>query len=154
MPIIVGMFGPVISASSSPTRAPSFAMATARFAATVDLPTPPLLLAMAMMLRTPSTACGPAVRCCATFASIVTLACVTPGRAMIAAWASACICSRTGHAGVVSTMLTDTAPSQMFGVCTKPSETMSRCRSGSSMLRSAFSTSCSLMLMLCSSIEL
>ena len=39
---------------------PSCASATARFAASVDLPTPPLPLATAMIVRTPSIAAGPA----------------------------------------------------------------------------------------------
>ena len=38
-----------MSASSSPTLSPNRASATARFAATVDLPTPPLPLPTAMM---------------------------------------------------------------------------------------------------------
>src|SRR5262249_31655115 len=43
----------------SPVRCPSPASASARFVATVDLPTPPLPLATARMLRIPVTACGP-----------------------------------------------------------------------------------------------
>src|SRR5262245_27714599 len=43
-----------MSASMSPTRWPCICRARARFAATVDLPTPALPLAMAMMWRTPS----------------------------------------------------------------------------------------------------
>ena len=49
-----------MSASSSPARLPSCASATARLAATVDLPTPPLPLAIAMIRLTPGTAAGPA----------------------------------------------------------------------------------------------
>src|SRR5262245_27401139 len=45
-----------MSASMRPTRWPCICRARARFAATVDLPTPPLPLAMAMMWRTPSRA--------------------------------------------------------------------------------------------------
>ena len=41
-PSIIGMFGPVMSASSSPTDAPDWASATARLTLTVLLPTPPL----------------------------------------------------------------------------------------------------------------
>src|SRR5215207_7117497 len=51
-----------MSASISPTRWPCIWRARARLAATVDLPTPPLPLATAMIWRTPSRAgigCGP-----------------------------------------------------------------------------------------------
>ena len=41
-PSIMGMFGPVMSASRSPTAAPAWARATARLTLTVLLPTPPL----------------------------------------------------------------------------------------------------------------
>ena len=112
MPIIVGMFGPVMSASSSPTRAPSDASATARFAETVDLPTPPLLLAMAMRWRTPSTGVPLGRAVLRDFASIVTFASRTPGSASSSSRASRSIVSRTGQAGVVSTMRTlTTSPS-------------------------------------------
>ena len=53
-PNMVGMLGPVMSASTSPTFAPVAASATARLVATVDLPTPPLFEATAITLRTPS----------------------------------------------------------------------------------------------------
>ncbi len=49
-----------MSASSSPTRRPCRASATARFEDRVDLPTPPLPEAMATMRSTPLTRCGPA----------------------------------------------------------------------------------------------
>src|SRR5665213_1369158 len=48
-PIIIGTFGPYTSASMRPTRRPRFASATARFTDTVDFPTPPLPLEIAMM---------------------------------------------------------------------------------------------------------
>ena len=54
-PIIIGMFGPVMSASSRPTDAPSRASATARLTLTVLFPTPPLPEATAMMFFTPGT---------------------------------------------------------------------------------------------------
>src|SRR5262245_28259700 len=50
----------------SPTRWPCIWRASARLAATVDLPTPPLPLATAMIWRTPSRAgidCGPGCMC-------------------------------------------------------------------------------------------
>src|SRR5437868_4386937 len=51
-----------MSASMSPTRWPCICRVRARFADTVDLPTPPLPLATAMIWRTPSRTgigCGP-----------------------------------------------------------------------------------------------
>src|SRR2546427_7580739 len=51
-PIISGMLGPVTSASMRPTLWPLWARATARLTATVDLPTPPLLEAIATAWRT------------------------------------------------------------------------------------------------------
>ena len=50
---MVGIDGPYISASSSPTLKPIFAKVTAKLAVTVDLPTPPFPDAMTMMFFTP-----------------------------------------------------------------------------------------------------
>src|SRR5437879_6442497 len=52
-PSMIGTFGPYTSASSKPTLLPSFAKASARFTATVVLPTPPLPLATATRFFTP-----------------------------------------------------------------------------------------------------
>ena len=52
-PSIVGIDGPNTSASRSPTFAPWRASASARFTATVDLPTPPLPAATAITFRGP-----------------------------------------------------------------------------------------------------
>ena len=52
-----------MSASRMPTLAPCRAQASARFAATVDLPTPPLPEATATMFRTPAS--GESCRCTA-----------------------------------------------------------------------------------------
>ena len=57
-PSIIGMFGPVMSPSSSPTDAPDWASATARLTLTVLFPTPPLPDATAMMFLTPGTSCS------------------------------------------------------------------------------------------------
>src|SRR5712691_7999954 len=46
-PIILGILGPWMSASRSPTAAPVWASVTARLTAMVDFPTPPLPLATA-----------------------------------------------------------------------------------------------------------
>src|SRR5438094_8298887 len=48
-----GTFGPYMSASNRPTRAPSNASARARLTVTVVLPTPPLPLATTRMRDTP-----------------------------------------------------------------------------------------------------
>ncbi len=53
-----------MSASSTPTVAPSAASASARFTAVVDLPTPPLPLATAMMFLTPGTSLTPRWTAC------------------------------------------------------------------------------------------
>ena len=50
---MVGIDGPYISASKSPTLKPIFDKVTAKLAVTVDLPTPPFPDAMTMMFFTP-----------------------------------------------------------------------------------------------------
>ena len=63
-----------MSASSTPTVAPSAASASARFTAVVDLPTPPLPLATATMFFTPGTSFTPRCTACDTiFVVIVTV---------------------------------------------------------------------------------
>src|SRR5262249_30181394 len=52
-PSMIGTFGPYTSASNKPTLLPSFTSASARFTATVVLPTPPLPLATAIRFFTP-----------------------------------------------------------------------------------------------------
>ena len=52
VPIMSGMLGPYTSASSRPTVFPNVSSASARFTASVDLPTPPFPLATARMRRT------------------------------------------------------------------------------------------------------
>jgi len=54
-PNILGIEGPKMSASMRPTDAPPLARATARLTARVDLPTPPLPEATAMMFFTPGS---------------------------------------------------------------------------------------------------
>ena len=55
IPNSLGIDGPNKSASRTPTLRPSFASPTARLQATVDLPTPPLPEATAMMCLTPGS---------------------------------------------------------------------------------------------------
>ena len=54
-PRMPGMLGPRMSASTRPTRLPLWDSAIARLTATVDLPTPPLPLATATILRIPGS---------------------------------------------------------------------------------------------------
>ncbi len=98
-PNSLGMLGPVISASSTPTFLPAFASATASRAVTEDLPTPPLPLRTAIVCpillngfslgregwAVPSTA----RRSSSVIAPSVTVTWLTPGRASTAAWALA-----------------------------------------------------------------
>jgi len=51
---MVGRLGPYKSASKMPTLRPSFYSENARLTETVDLPTPPLQLDTATILRTPA----------------------------------------------------------------------------------------------------
>ena len=142
-----------MSASSRPTFEPDFARDQARFTAVVDLPTPPLPLATAMIFFTcPRDAAtgepvfrGSAPR---VEAVMVTLVLLTPGKAIKASSHCVFSCSFTGQAGVVkfTSRLTSCWPSSppvaalIFTLRTKPSVTMSLCKSGSWTTRSAFST--------------
>ena len=51
------MLGPYISASSTPTLAPSDSNANAKFTVVVDLPTPPFPEATAIIFLTPGISC-------------------------------------------------------------------------------------------------
>src|SRR6185503_12688484 len=125
----------------SPTLAPILARATARLAATVDFPTPPLPLATGTMFLTRGTSLSFWSDFEArTWEVILMSTCLTPGMAMTARWACSFICSRTGQAGVVSSIVKATRPSQAFTSLTKPRATMSLWRSGSWTTRSAFNT--------------
>src|SRR5579875_2272107 len=143
-PIIRGTFGPVISASSTPTRAPLSARARARLTETVVLPTPPLPEATAITLRTPGIPCLPCwPRPWTTRASILMLTARTPGRADTARRQSLSILPRSGQAGVVrTTVKLTTSPSiERFSII--PRETRSRPRSGSRTVLKARITSAS-----------
>ncbi len=135
MPNSFGIEGPNRSASSTPTLRPSLARPTARLQATVDLPTPPLPDATAMMCLTPgmgaverrraaAAAVAAAVRMAAgrarpppisraASAVRVTTALVTPGAALIAASALARIGSSALALSGSTTMARKTLPSRM-----------------------------------------
>src|SRR3989337_3040306 len=71
-----------MSASRIPTLAPSADSASARFTATVDLPTPPLPEATAMMFFTPSMGFTPfCTPCAAMLNETLTVASLTPAMA-------------------------------------------------------------------------
>src|SRR3954471_19329987 len=134
-----------MSPSMMPTRLPSFASAMARLTATVVLPTPPLPAPTAMMLRMPGIGARPPPGATAdrTAAVMSTSTDVTPATPPIAAAAWLRSCSFTGHAGVVSSIVTATAPPSMATRFTKPRLTMSLWRSGSWTTRRASRTAAS-----------
>ncbi len=68
---MIGTFGPYMSASSSATRLPLWASATARLTATVVLPTPPFPAPTAMMFLTPSTGARAASTCAARTCAVI-----------------------------------------------------------------------------------
>ena len=144
VPSITGTFGPYTSASSSPTDAPIFFSAIARFTAIVVLPTPPLPLATAIRFFTPSIAalpCGrtPSGTDASNFKSMV----VTPATFASAARTSFSIVSRCERAGVVSLTSSDTVPSRTSTFFVNPSVTRSLWSSGSMTPRSASTTAAS-----------
>ena len=148
-----------MSQSSNPTRWPLAARPRARFAATVDLPTPPLPLATATMARTPGRpifascpACGPAGAALA----------VAPASFAAARWAvstartertpgidptasSACLRMGSDSAPLFgsTSMAKLTTPLSMARPAIMPRLTTSSPRSGSRTVRRASSTCCS-----------
>ena len=110
-PIIMGMLGPVMSASSSPTEAPALASATARLTLIVVFPTPPLPEATATMFLTPGSICGSEGvdrRTVAPHSTSIRSAPIGRRAASTRAWIS----SLSGQAGVVNSIVNDTlAPS-------------------------------------------
>ncbi len=134
------MFGPVMSASRRPTDAPACASATARLTLTVLLPTPPLPDATAMMFLTPGTSCS-AWRGCErrTIAPQVMSTLVAP-IAPRAAFVVRSISSFSGQAGVVSSMVIDSAEPSMTTFLTISRLTRSRPSSGSWTVRIASMT--------------
>ena len=107
-PIIIGMLGPVMSASSKPTEAPALARATARLTLTVVLPTPPLPEPTAMMFFTPGSSCGPAGVVARRTAEVHVKSIFSAPIGRSAASMRDWISSLSGHAGVVSSTVNDT----------------------------------------------
>jgi hypothetical protein len=113
----------------------------------VDLPTPPLPLAMGTMFLTSGRSlsfCSDLVaRTCEVMVRSTAL---TPGSDSPARCACSFIWSRTGQAGVVSSIAKATVPPSILRPLTKPSDTMSRRRSGSWIVASALRTVCSVII--------
>src|SRR5258708_2100068 len=135
-----------MSASSSPTRAPDWCSAAARLTATVDLPTPPLPLATAMVCLTPGSISDAWRRKPGrTLAVIFTATVDTPVSAPTASSAWLLKRSRTGQAGVVSSNVNPTSPAgEILSSLIMPRLTTSRPRSGSTIVARAERICCSL----------
>src|SRR5215468_1075204 len=122
-----------MSQSHSPTRAPVCSSATARFAATVDFPTPPLPLATAMTCLTPGirveTALAPAPPGGA-WISIKTFALRIPSIVRKTRSASFLIVAGTFGSFVASASCTLRSPLSISIDFTNPKETMSRVNPG------------------------
>ena len=133
-----------MSASRRPTEAPCILSATARLAATVDLPTPPLPDATSTMFLTlgrrsvvPAPALLPR-----TWAPNSRASSETP-RGVKARSTSPLIWSLRGHAGVVSSTVRDTLPSDTTRSFTMPRVTMSLWISGScTVFKASITDSC------------
>src|SRR5262245_37779835 len=127
-----------MSESSSPTRAPSWASVTARLAATVDLPTPPLPLATATTCRTSGMRLeswamarwAASSRAGGRTTFMLTWAFATPGTARTARSTSSRTFSPAAGLWVDIWRSTTTAPALALTCCTKPKETMSRLMPG------------------------
>src|SRR6266478_2300079 len=122
-----------MSQSHKPTRALVCASASARFAATVDLPTPPLPLATAMACLIPGIRVAPtpaAAPAGGAWMSIKTFAPRTPSIARRTFSASFLIVAGTFGSLVASASCTFISPLSMLIDLTKPKETMSRLKPG------------------------
>ena len=122
-----------MSQSHSPTRAPVCSSATARFAAIVDLPTPPLPLATAMTCLIPGIRVMPMPAPAppgGAWMSISTFALRTPSIVRNALSASFLIAAGTVGSLVLNATCTLTSPSSIWIDLIKPNETMSRVKPG------------------------
>src|SRR6266516_3668245 len=122
-----------MSQSHRPTFAPVCSSATARLAATVDLPTPPLPLATAITCLTPGIRVAPMPAPAppgGAWISIKTFALRTPSIPSNARSASFLIVAGTLGSFVASASCTLTSPLSLWIDLTKPNETMSRVKPG------------------------
>src|SRR5438067_4156883 len=122
-----------MSQSHRPTRAPVCFRATARLAATVDLPTPPLPLATAITCLTPGIRVAPMPPPAppgGAWISIKTFALRTPSIPRNAPSASFLIAAGMFGSFVARASCTLTSPLSIWIDFTKPNETMSRVKPG------------------------
>ena len=120
-----------MSASRMPTLAPSCARAMARLMETVLLPTPPLPAPTRMMFFTPGVSPPtPTPGAARTWAPQEIFTAVAPAPRS-AASTSLPMVSLSGHAGVVSSTLSETVVPSTTRSFTIPRPTRSRCSSGS-----------------------
>src|SRR3954451_5373656 len=122
-----------MSQSHRPTRAPVWSSASGRFAATVDLPTPPLPLATAITCLTPgirAVTVAPPAPPAGAWISISTLLLWIPSIVPNARSASFLIVAGTFGSLVASASCTLTSPSSIWIDFTNPNEMMSRVKPG------------------------
>src|SRR5437773_2264303 len=122
-----------MSQSHKPTRVSVCSSATARFAATVDLPTPPLPLATAMTCLIPGIRVAPTPAPApvgGAWMSIKTLALRTPSMARSACSASFLIVAGTFGSFVARASCTLASPLSILTDLTRPNDTMSRVKPG------------------------
>ena len=144
-----------MSASTTPTRRPSAAIATARFAVSDDLPTPPLPDAIAYTFvsepgcengmtgsPSPPRSCFLSrTRCSGLMTPISTDTDATPSTADAAAVTSSTIFALSGQPAVVRSIATVTSPAPATSTSrTMPSSVMGRRISGSMTVASAART--------------
>src|SRR5450759_528790 len=142
-PSIIGMLGPVISASRRPTLAPDLASATARLTLTVLLPTPPLPDATAMMFLTPGTSCSAARGVARRTEALQVTAMPSTPTAASTRRTSTSISSLSGQAGVVSSIVKATSDPSITRSLTMPRVTRLPPSSGSWTVRRASRTAAS-----------
>src|SRR6266545_1963022 len=144
MPRMCGIEWPYTSASRIPTCFPSCASATARFAASVDLPTPPLPLQTAST-RVDASSERPFDRSCIPPRSFVVSACrssavitskpsatrSTPGTSRSTSATCSLKESRSGHPATVRAIVTRTSPPSISMSRTMSSSVTGRRSSGS-----------------------
>ena len=111
-------------------RGRSVASASAKLAATVDLPTPPLPLAIAITRATPGIGCGPRGRAPGAASRTISTGPGMPGMAAIVARTASSICCTTSAFAVLGASRTVTPLEDTSMSRTMPKETMSREKPG------------------------
>ena len=148
-PNSLGIDGPVMSASSTPTFLPCLLRADASKAATEDLPTPPLPLITAttrstwLRWRATPSFCDRSLGQIRSFSSgvislNVTCTSFTASNCKSSLWMSSTMLSRSGQANVVRARVSCAVPFSIWMSCTIPSSTKLRPSSGSCTFFRAF----------------